>query len=494
MNSNIKRIVISFLISIVGLCSTYFYFLKYYPTLKFRIDEQPLAKVENLENISRKKLSQHRTWQVIEFGDSLYSGETIKTSSDSDLVIRFLDSNAILNLEADSLITIKKTNNNVSLNLIEGHLFVDSLNNKSTSELNLESKEGLINITKASASLSKNKNSELNVNVTSGKATVLMQNGKTKNIENLDTEFTILEPKNLSVLEAKIPEIKINWQANLKTNIENYSFKIGTKRNDLNQVKPIHFNKNEVFLPAKFGKNFVQIEIKTANSLKPKIAWVRFELKPVVEPIIETNLKPEVVLIPEKPKPLIEWQLDNEEIQSYIKYPELDLKWNLKNKENVKNLIISLSENDTVVFTEKVSSEMTSYKAKLQKPGRYIASIEVVDELDKSLTKTKPKIMVSKELPFLAAAIWNDKVSTDKANLSGSYQTKWIPLQGAINYKLILIVYEFFIIQNFMQEQYKYVDKEIIKEKVLELLEISKCNNNELLKFLIGKKYIQKLF
>ena len=97
-----------------------------------------------------------------------------------------------------------------------------------------------------------------------------------------------------------------------------------------------------------------------------------------------------------------------------------------------------MSENETVVFTQIVSSETTTYKAKLPKPGRYIASIEVVDELEKSLTKTKPKIIVSKELPFLASAVWNDKVTTDKANLSGSYQAQWIPLQGAKSYKLIL--------------------------------------------------------
>ena len=143
-------------------------------------------------------------------------------------------------------------------------------------------------------------------------------------------------------------------------------------------------------------------------------------------------------MIPEKLKPEIQWQQDSDETQSYIKNPEIDLKWNLKNKDTIKNLVISLSENNTVIFTETVSSDRTSYKAKLKKPGRYVASIEAVDDLEKSLTKTKPKIIISSELPFLDAAVWNDKAASDKANLSGSYQAKWIPLQGAKSYKLLL--------------------------------------------------------
>lgn len=432
----------------VGLGSTYYYFLKYYPTLKFHINEAPVAKVENLENISRKKLSKHRTWQVIEFGDSLYSGETIKTSSDSDLVIRFLDSDAVLNLEADSLITIKKTNNDISLNLMEGHLFVDSSNNKSTSALNLESKEGLIDLTKASVSLSKNKNAELNVNVISGQASVLMQNGKTKKIENQVSEFAILEPKNLSVLELLKPEVKISWLGDASISAENYIFKIGSKRSDLVEVKPILFNKNEVLLPARFGKNFIQIEIKSKNESGSKIAWVRLELKPIIEPILKAE-----VVIPEKPKPEIQWLVEKEETQSYIKNPEIDLRWNLANKDTVKNLVISVSENDVVVFKQIVAADQTSYKTKLPKPGRYVASIEAVDELEKSLTKTALKTIVSEELPFLPAAIWNDKAEREKANLSGSFQTQWMNLKGATGYKLLLKNSDGIIVKEWIQKK-----------------------------------------
>ena len=453
LNSNIKRIAISFFISLVGLGSTYYYFLKYYPTLKFHIDEQPVAKVENLENISRKKLSKHRTWQVIEFGDSLYSGETIKTSSDSDLVIRFLDSNAVLNLEADSLITIRKTNNEISLNLMEGHLFVDSSENKSATNISLESKDGQINLTKASVSLSKNKDSGLNVNVISGKASVLMKNGETKNIVNQDKEFIILEPKNSSVLESTKPEIKLSWLGDSKMTAGNYTFKVGTKRSDLVEVKPLRFSSSEVLLPAKFGKNFVQVEIKKTDLAKVKIAWVRLELRPVIEPILKT----EAMVVPEKslekPKPELQWQLDREETQSYIKNPEIDLKWNLSNKELVKNLVISLSENDTVVFTETVSSELTSFKAKLQKPGRYVASVEAVDDLQKSLTKTKPKLVISEELAHLPPVIWNDKAISEKANLNGSFQTQWIALKGANNYKLLLKNSEGKIVKEWVQKK-----------------------------------------
>ncbi len=407
--------------------------------MQFHIDEKPLAKVENLENISRKKLSQHRTWQVIEFGESLYSGETIKTSADSDLVIRFLDSNAIVNLEADSLITIKKNDNQISLNLLEGNLFVDSTKNDTASALKLESKEGLIDITKALVNLSKGKNSELNVNLVSGQASVTLENGQSKKIETKKQGLIISEPKNLSFIETEKPEISLTWLGDLSIPQQDYIFKIGSQRSLMKVVLPLEFHKNSATLPAQFGKNFIQIEIKNKKTLERSVsAGLRVELKPILKNIDNFVSEPVVIKPAEKPKPEIAWLNQLEETQTFIKNPEIVLKWNLKNSENAKNLILTIYDKEKKIVSEKISSQATSFQAKLPRSGRYLASIEVLDQAEKKITETELKTIVSEELPYLPAAQWLDKESVGKATLNGSYQARWLALEGAENYKLLL--------------------------------------------------------
>lgn len=437
MSANLKRIFISFFISVVGVVATWFFFIKYYPAVQFHINEKPLAKVEKLENSSRRKLAQHRTWQIVEFGDSLYSGESIKTSSDADLALRFLDSNTILNLEADSLITIKQDKGEISLNLVEGHLFVDSTNNQSTASLKLESKDGLIDLTKTRATLSKEKNSDLNVNVISGQARVLKADGQSTDITLKKATLLITEPQSLSTVDSKTAEVKIVWLSSDISPTEKVIFKVGTKRSDLTAVEPLSRGANEAVLPVKFGKNFVQVEVRSAEGrLTQAAASVRFELQPIVEPFAVVA---EPVPVSAKAVAQVNWLVEKEEVQNYLVSPEINLNWNLQNKDSVKKISVKVFADEKLVLNEILPAEQTSFKTTLKKPGRYVASIEVLDEADKSLAQSKLKTIISAQLAFLASPEWSDSKSESNADLNGTYLAKWKSLENIEDYNLELV-------------------------------------------------------
>lgn len=438
MSANTKRILISFLVSIVGLCATSFYFTKYYPSVQFHIDEKPLAKVEKLENSSRRKLAQHRTWQIVEFGDSLYSGESIKTSPDADISIRFLDSNTILNLEADSLITIKKNKGEISLNLIEGHLFVDSTQNDSAASVKLESKDGLIDLLKTSVTVSKEKNTDLNLNVITGRAKVIKADGQSAVIEFKKPSLIITEPVALSVIESQLPEMKIVWLSAEPNTNEKLVFKVGTKRSDLLEVKPSVLGTNKVNLPVKFGKNFVQLEIRSVDDNKVlQAASVRFLLQQKVSAVSEVTNVPAVEKV--RATAQIVWNSEAEEVQNFVGDPELNLQWTLQNNDSVQKLNLKIFEDDKLILSEVLTADQTKFKAKLPKSGRYLASIEAVDTVDKRLAQSKIKSIVSEQLAYLASPEWTDAKPTSDADLNGVYLARWKPLDNIVEYSLELV-------------------------------------------------------
>jgi len=438
-----KRIFISFCASVGGVVATWYYFTHHYTTLRFHINEKPMAQVEKLENISRKKLSQHRTWQVIEFGESLYSGETIKTSSDSDLQIRFLETDALLNLEPDSLITISKNKNSISLNLLEGNLFVDSSSNDSGSALTLETSEGAITLTKASASFSKTKDSAVSVNVISGKASVLTKDGIIKDLKRTSVQMVIAEPKNWSVIKSKVPEIKLNWLGNPNIPWKELVFKVGQKRNDLTPVNPVSLKDGEAILPVRFGKNIVQVE----HLEKHLVTSVRFEVLPIVEQIAQ------VEVLSKEPSVEVSWENKlTEETQVYTTQPQLDLKWQVKNPLKAKNLVIKIFDGESIILTEFVKISETEFKVPVEKPGRYLASIEAVDEYSQKLATTQ-KTIISQELPFLPKPDWDLETTTHQAAPNGSYQTQWVPVESATQYKLILRNKDGKVIKEWVQQK-----------------------------------------
>ena len=86
----------------------------------------------------------------------------------------------------------------------------------------------------------------------------------------------------------------------------------------------------------------------------------------------------------------------------------------------------------------ELKTSQASVKTKLLKPGRYIASIEGIDQMQKIVGSSNPKAFIVSELPMLTSPefIGGNKMTADK---KGDFQVKWLYLDGAIKFRINLV-------------------------------------------------------
>lgn len=466
MSSNVKRILISFLFSLLGIAGTYFYFQKINPVLSFSFNQKPLAQIENLENTSRKKLAEHRTWQVVEFGDSLYSGEMIKTSSDSELQIRFLETNAILNLEADSAITIQKTKDRISIGLVSGNLFIDSSKNENGGKLSLESERGLINLTQGSGQFSKQSGQAAQFNLLSGTAQQTDASGKSSELNPQSDALVIKSPSNLSAIESNLPEVRLKWSGANSFKASDLIFKSGVSRKQLKVLAAKLDANHEALVPISFGRNTVSIFSKNNSGVEVELASVRFLLKPSLLAIERATPMPvPIPVVVEKPKAQIVWVGDSSNLQPFAKDPEISLSWQVKNKDAVKKVKIKILDGEQVIVSKELSAGDTEFKTFVKKPGRYVASVEAFGEDSEKLATSSLRSIVAEEFPYLPKPQWVNKDTNEKAQLNGSFASSWNEQAGALNYKLQLKDSSGRIVKEWVQKRTSFALKGLLPGK-----------------------------
>jgi len=126
------------------------------------------------------------------------------------------------------------------------------------------------------------------------------------------------------------------------------------------------------------------------------------------------------------------------EEQKYIGSPEVEMKWETLKAERVSEYKIKLTPVDqpeTKPF--EIKSSTSVLKAKVLKPGRYIASIEGVDKSQKIVAASNPKAFVISELELLKAPLFEGGNKL-VANKKGDFKVKWQSLDGAYRYKINL--------------------------------------------------------
>ena len=165
-----KRLTIALTLSCSGALSVAYWYRVTSPVYTTR-DEAPLAQVAQLESTGEKRSATRLLWQPLTRGDGLYSGETIHTSPNSNLIIQFEDGRTI-DMEPDSLIVIKKTSSEISMDLLEGSLFVNAQATSPAANLVLHSEGGDVDLSASSARLGKGSGDKVEIEVTEGAAKV----------------------------------------------------------------------------------------------------------------------------------------------------------------------------------------------------------------------------------------------------------------------------------------------------------------------------------
>lgn len=137
-----------------------------------KIESINLALLEEAnEKIIRQKVNS-LAWENIEVGELLALGEKIKTSENANATIRFLKSNAKINLTKNSTIIIEESGENFKLRLLEGNIYVKNQTGNKKNDIEIitgQNGKESIKINDAEAMLSVTKNGKAELNVIKGK-------------------------------------------------------------------------------------------------------------------------------------------------------------------------------------------------------------------------------------------------------------------------------------------------------------------------------------
>ena len=132
---------------------------------------------------------------------------------------------------------------------------------------------------------------------------------------------------------------------------------------------------------------------------------------------------------------LITWGNDAEK-QFFIDQPELAMTWATSLGKKVAEFRIKLqNSDDPYAPAQEVRSRDLATKTKVFKPGRYIASIQGVDQGENVIANSQKRFFEVKELDMVKApVILGEEIL--KANRDGDLTVKWNLANGAYKYKI----------------------------------------------------------
>lgn len=243
-------------------------------------------------------------------------------------------------------------------------------------------------------------------------------------------------------------KIEFNWTEG--EFVKNYILDLYKDAGLKSRIISKNFDKHQRFsvdLPE--GEYFYRLSAKfeTENKLIPGriekfVLNRKSELSDVIAKPVLLPPQP-VVAQPVKIEP-INWiqtnYLDDRgaEEQKYVGQPELEMKWEALKGIKVSEYRIKLTpQNQNGSKPIELKTSQSIIKAKLLKPGRYIASIEGIDQSQKIIGSSNPKAFIVSELPMLSPPEFVDGNSIT-ANKKGDFQVKWLYLDGAIKFRINL--------------------------------------------------------
>lgn len=139
----------------------------------------------------------------------------------------------------------------------------------------------------------------------------------------------------------------------------------------------------------------------------------------------------------------VNWDLKSKDVQEYVGEPNITLGWSADKVEKVKQWRLKLTPE--VVEGEApapIDLTTTAYQNKLEKPGRYLASVEALGEGNEVLGVSSQKQIEVKELPPPTAPIFRDlKAPNDILNAkpNGVAEINVNPINGAQKYKFKIV-------------------------------------------------------
>lgn len=266
-----KRLVIAFLISLVGIGAS-FYFLK--PSEKQAREEgDAIAYVDQTRNEVSRQAEGRLLWSPVQTGEALFAGDKVKTSGLSGAVIRFKTSDSKLEVEENSIVVIALNDKKLSLNMLEGRVFVDQ-------------KEGARDI----AVVSGGKAIDL-----SGSSAISVSESGESSVQNFSGSlFTDLVPNYSESILSADNTVSVRWRKESRS--ESVEALIGESPSLLKKAQAsAAFNEGELKIKFSPGVNYWQL-VSSINGSEVRSPLMKFVLtKPIpptgVYPSMDENVK-----------------------------------------------------------------------------------------------------------------------------------------------------------------------------------------------------------
>lgn len=391
MNRQIRKLIFAALISAIGFIGTYSWYNQFQTQTNSNENETIVAFVDKTKDRSERRAVTRILWQEISQGDALYSGEAIRTSATSEVIIQFVDSKRYLELEPESLVVIQQNEGEISLDLMEGSVYVNNSQSETQTKqptLTLNSANGKVDISKATAALSGSSSGKIDVQMIKGSATVKSEKGLisiekgqstaigTKGLSQNKFEFNLISPqieKPNYINLAQPKKILFKWKPLIQA--QSVQIKVGESRKTMQVINQAEYllEKNEALLSLNPGKYFFQINL---NSGTQKIE------SPVYRMQVEALIPPSF-LIP-----------NEQEVYSIEAANQgIHIKWN--GVDEYQKFMVELStdpEFSQLVFKKEIQS-LSYLKTPPLKPQNYYARVS-------GLSSTTDQYVTSKTLAF----------------------------------------------------------------------------------------------
>jgi hypothetical protein len=191
-------------------------------------------------------------------------------------------------------------------------------------------------------------------------------------------------------------------------------------------------------------KSFSVEESYTVSALKPGEYYWRMSSyyegseKPLMGKVQKfTVTVAEEKVVPKEPVE-ITWTVPEERIQFYIIEPKMNLTWDAKNTQDVAKWRLKYyEENEDPSSARVIEVQDNQSAAVVKKPGRYIASLEAVDQKGQVVATSNRKIAVA-PLPLLPAPKLLPLEGNLTAAADGRTQLQWEKIEGAKEYMLTI--------------------------------------------------------
>ena len=180
--SSWKRILIAAFISLLGCTITYWWHLKNEPISLSDSESDVIAYITSTHHEIHRKGVNNTLWELAEENDRLRAGDSVRTSSNSELRIQFYNSNRYIDLESDSMIVIQKQESEINLELLQGSLFVNGIDKNNKNSLTVKSQGGKIDLSKSSSQISGSSKEKIDLKVLKGTAQYLKTGAKSETI------------------------------------------------------------------------------------------------------------------------------------------------------------------------------------------------------------------------------------------------------------------------------------------------------------------------